>query len=132
MPADAPPPKSVPEPAPATDPDDGDASSGACGCILAAFALILIVGVLYACAARGPGSSTCEAAWDDAAKSGAGVVQPEAYRATLGTCSSVAEWDEQNIAHGARLTPGAATIAELCRALDMTSSLCTIAQREAP
>ena len=54
---DAPP---VAEPGPVgVDPDDVDASSGACGCILAAVALILIVGVLYACAESGPGRSTC-------------------------------------------------------------------------
>ena len=113
------------------DPDDADASSGACGCIVAAAALIIIVATLYACAARGPSGSTCEAAWDDAARTGA-VVQPEAYRATLSTCSTVEEWDEQNVSHGARLTPGAATIAELCRTLDVTSSLCTTAERETP
>jgi hypothetical protein len=116
----------------AVDPDDADASSGACGCILAAVGLILIVGDLYACAARGPGSSTCEAAWDDAARSGAGVVQPEAYRATLEACSTVEEWDEQNVSHGARLTPGAATIVDLCRTLDVTSTLCTVAERATP
>lgn len=114
------------------DPDDADASSGACGCILAAVALILLVGTLYACAARGPGSSTCESAWDDAATSGAGIVEAEPYRATLVTCTTVEEWDEQNIRRGARLPSGPATIAELCRTLDVTSSLCTLAAREAP
>ncbi|MCU1370014.1 MAG: hypothetical protein JWO77_1208 [Ilumatobacteraceae bacterium] len=124
-------PTSEPETGPAPDPDDADASSGACGCILAAIGLILIVGVLYACAARGPGGSTCAAAWDDAARSGT-AVRADAYKATLGTCSTVEEWDEQNIAHGARLAPGAATIAELCRSLDVTSTLCTTAQRATP
>lgn len=114
------------------DPDDADASNGACGCILAAVALILMVGTLYACVARGPSASTCEAAWDDAARAGADAVQPEVYRATLGTCSTVEEWDEQNVSHGARLAPGPATIVELCRTLEVTSALCTTAEREAP
>lgn len=118
--------------APVVDPEEVDASSGACGCILAAVALILIVGVLYACAAGGPSASNCEAAWDDAAKSGSDAVQAEPYRATLGTCTTVEEWDEQNISHGARLAPGAATIADLCRTLDVTSALCTLAQRATP
>ena len=68
---------------------------------------------------------------DDAARSGTSV-QPEAYRATLSTCSSVDEWNAQNVSHGARLAPGAATIVEPCQALDVTSSLCTTAQRDAP
>lgn len=121
-----------PPPTDSADPDDADASSGACGCILAAVALIVIVGTLYACAARGPESSSCEAAWDGAARSDAAMVQAEPYRATLTACSTVAEWDEENLARGARLAPGAASIAELCRALDVTSALCTTAEREAP
>lgn len=129
MPADDPDPGAGAAGAATPDPDDADPSSGACGCILAAVALILVVGVLYACAARGPGSSTCEAAWDDAARSGT-TVDPEAYRATLSTCTTVDEWNTENISHGARLQPGAAAIAELCRTLDVTSSLCTLADRD--
>lgn len=121
-----------PPPPDVVDPDDADASSGACGCILAAVALIFIVATLYACAARGPGSSACEAAWDDAAESGAGAIQAEPYRATLTACTSIEEWNEQNIGHGARLATGAPAIAELCRVLDVTSSLCTTAEREGP